>query len=183
MNFDIKEQSVEEALQRVRGVIRDMMSDKKNSKETDGDVLELSEAEIVVDHSSEQPEASIKSESKPIDVLQAIDDVIFETDEEAIQEEIKDSIAQMKIAKKSLPDNEDLISTESAKLSQDSIRTLRKTLGKSPTESAPLKNNVTMEELVIASMKPYLKEWLDKNLPQIVKSLVEKEIKKLIPED
>lgn len=41
----------------------------------------------------------------------------------------------------------------------------------------------TVEDLVIKMMKPQLKQWLDDNLPQLVKELVEKEIRRLIPDD
>lgn len=44
-----------------------------------------------------------------------------------------------------------------------------------------LNKSRTLEELVIEMIKPELKEWLNDNLPTLVKSLVEKEIKKLIP--
>ena len=37
-----------------------------------------------------------------------------------------------------------------------------------------------IEELVKESLKPELKKWLNKNLPIIVRQLVEKEIKKII---
>jgi cell pole-organizing protein PopZ len=41
----------------------------------------------------------------------------------------------------------------------------------------------TLEELVIEIIKPQLSQWLDKNLPILVKQLVEKEIQKLLPQD
>ena len=40
-----------------------------------------------------------------------------------------------------------------------------------------------IEELVKESLKPELKKWLNKNLPIIVRQLVEKEIKKIIPKN
>lgn len=43
--------------------------------------------------------------------------------------------------------------------------------------------NLTIEELVAVMIKPLLKEWLNTNLPILVKNLVEKEIKRLIPDD
>lgn len=38
-----------------------------------------------------------------------------------------------------------------------------------------------LEELMIEMLRPALKQWLDENLPSIVKDLVEREIKKLMP--
>ena len=42
---------------------------------------------------------------------------------------------------------------------------------------------LTMEDLVIEMMRPQLSKWLDENLPALVKQLVEKEIKRLMPDD
>ncbi len=41
----------------------------------------------------------------------------------------------------------------------------------------------TLEDLIVAMIRPQLSQWLDKNLPLLVKQLVEKEIQKLIPND
>ncbi|WP_417904858.1 DUF2497 domain-containing protein [Candidatus Tisiphia endosymbiont of Micropterix aruncella] len=41
----------------------------------------------------------------------------------------------------------------------------------------------TLENLIIEMLRPQLSQWLDKNLPLLVKQLVEKEIQKLIPND
>jgi len=42
---------------------------------------------------------------------------------------------------------------------------------------------LTVEELVVEMLRPQLKQWLDENLPLLVKELVEKEIKRLIPHE
>lgn len=41
----------------------------------------------------------------------------------------------------------------------------------------------TLEDLIIEMIRPQLSQWLDKNLPLLVKQLVEKEIQKLLPND
>jgi cell pole-organizing protein PopZ len=41
----------------------------------------------------------------------------------------------------------------------------------------------TLDELVIDILRPQLKQWLDDNLPSLVKELVEKEIKNLVPKE
>lgn len=48
-----------------------------------------------------------------------------------------------------------------------------------PQASAVFRSGTTVEDLVIEALKPMLKEWLDSNLPSMVKSLVEKEIRRL----
>ncbi len=45
------------------------------------------------------------------------------------------------------------------------------------------KKSLTLEEIVIEMLRPQLKKWLNDNLPSIVQQLVEKEIKRLIPEE
>ena len=40
--------------------------------------------------------------------------------------------------------------------------------------------DANIEEFMIKMLKPMLKEWLDGNLPQIVKKIVQQEIKKIV---
>jgi len=44
-------------------------------------------------------------------------------------------------------------------------------------------NDKSIEELVKEILRPELKRWLNDNLPAIVKQLVDKEIKKIIPKN
>ena len=43
--------------------------------------------------------------------------------------------------------------------------------------------DASIEKLVIKLLEPELKKWLNKNLPSIVKQVVNKEIKKIIPKN
>lgn len=74
---------------------------------------------------------------------------------------------------------EELISTKSAEKVNDILKDFTSTI-----KDKNLDNNVSsknaLEELVIEMLKPELKTWLDKNLPSLVKELVESEIKKLV---
>ena len=45
--------------------------------------------------------------------------------------------------------------------------------------SQHFRSGTTVEDLVIESLKPMLQEWLDGNLPALVRSLVEREIRRL----
>lgn len=76
-------------------------------------------------------------------------------------------------------DEEELISTKSAEKVNDILKNFTSTI-----KDKNLDNNVSsknaLEELVIEMLKPKLKTWLDKNLPSLVKELVESEIKKLV---
>jgi uncharacterized protein len=48
-------------------------------------------------------------------------------------------------------------------------------IGKSPA----FRSGATVEDLVLEALRPMLKDWLDSNLPGLVQSLVEKEIRRL----
>lgn len=50
-------------------------------------------------------------------------------------------------------------------------------------DSPHFRSGTTIEELVIELLKPELKAWLNDNLPSIVKSVVEKEVRKIMPQD
>ncbi len=76
-------------------------------------------------------------------------------------------------------EEEKLISTKSAEAVGDIFKNFTDTI-----KDKKLDNNISsknaLEELVIEMLKPELKAWLDKNLPVLVKELVEIEIKKLV---
>ncbi|WP_041405226.1 DUF2497 domain-containing protein [Rickettsia canadensis] len=76
-------------------------------------------------------------------------------------------------------EEEKLISTKSAEAIGDILKNFTDTIkDKKLDNNFPSKN--ALEELVVEMLKPELKLWLDKNLPLLVKELVEIEIKKLV---
>lgn len=76
-----------------------------------------------------------------------------------------------------------LISQENAEASTEPLKALMKSVSKSHGEGLTFRSGTTVEDLVIELLKPQLSEWLNQNLPSLVKHVVEKEIKKLIPRD
>ncbi len=81
-------------------------------------------------------------------------------------------------------DMEALLEVDTAQQTQHSLRQLMQAAH--PTkhqtvESMP--NGTTITELVTELLRPQLSNWLNKNLPQLVQSVVEKEIRKLIQHD
>lgn len=76
-------------------------------------------------------------------------------------------------------EEEKLISTKSAEEVGDIFKNFTDTI-----KDKKLDNNISsknaLEELVVEMLKPELKAWLNKNLPVLVKELVEIEIKKLV---
>lgn len=80
------------------------------------------------------------------------------------------------------PDEDSLISNTTLSASVAALNALRDSM--TPAPPAPradvsFRSGITVEDLVIESLKPMLKDWLDGNLPRIVEQLVRKEISKL----
>jgi len=88
---------------------------------------------------------------------------------------------QTEVKSNSQEEHASLISEDAAKSSSESIKNLVNLLHKE--DSFSFRGNVTLEELVVEALKPQLSAWLDKNLPNLVRSIVEKEIRRLIPEE
>lgn len=78
---------------------------------------------------------------------------------------------------------ERLISDTAAASSQAVLKEMMASVPRARVESPATRGGTTLEDLVIEAIRPYLSEWMDKNLATIVKQLVEKEIKHLIPRD
>ena len=76
-------------------------------------------------------------------------------------------------------EEEKLISTKSAEEVCDILKNFTDTI-KDKKRDNNISSKNALEELVVEMLKPVLKAWLDKNLPALVKELVEIEIKKLV---
>ena len=79
--------------------------------------------------------------------------------------------------------DDSLLSNATLNASMAALNSLRDSMAQPATvprqQSATFRSGVTVEDLVIESLKPMLKEWLDANLPGMVEALVRKEISKL----
>ncbi len=78
---------------------------------------------------------------------------------------------------------ENILSQDIAARSSKAIQGLLNNLPKPAIDSPAFRNAITIEDLVMETMKPLLKEWLDSNLETIVRDIVEREIRKLIPRE
>lgn len=82
--------------------------------------------------------------------------------------------------------SEQLVSEESAEAAQAALKRLVQSAEEAhrpKVQSAPFRNGDTVEDLVLDMLKPILKDWMDANLPKLVQTIVEKEIKRLIPKE
>ena len=79
--------------------------------------------------------------------------------------------------------NSELIDIKVAQESRNALKHIIKLAERNEIDSLPLKNGNSVEDIIIDLLKPQLSDWLNKNLPGIVNNIVQKEIKKLIPQD
>lgn len=77
--------------------------------------------------------------------------------------------------------DDDLISADTTAAAAASLSQLTQAFSEQKRQSAVAQNGgLTLDVLVAELIKPYLKEWLDKNLPAIVDEAVQKEIARLV---
>ncbi len=76
-----------------------------------------------------------------------------------------------------------LITEKVAEASSTTIKELVNNIPDKHVNSPQTRSGTSLEELVIEAMKPFLAEWLNNNLPIIVKKIVEKEVKRIIPKE
>lgn len=73
----------------------------------------------------------------------------------------------------------DAVARESAVPLKELVSGVHERHGNSPHT----RGGTSLEDLVIEAMKPFLSEWLNKNLPGIVRKIVEKEVRHLVPKE
>ncbi|MCE3233319.1 MAG: hypothetical protein K0R98_1576 [Rickettsiaceae bacterium] len=121
-----------------------------------------------------EPEKPVEVETPASakDVLEAI-----EPEKAEVDDAVSDS------TKSSSKPSERLIQDKVADESVETLKALVNNIPRTHVSSPYTKGGITLEELTIEAMKPFLADWLNQNLPTIVKQIVSKEIKKLIPEE
>lgn len=80
------------------------------------------------------------------------------------------------------PDEEDestLIDDVTAAASASALKQLISPEPTRQSDGLAFRSGLPVEDLVIEAMRPMLKEWLDKNLPDLVTELVQREIRKI----
>jgi len=145
--------------------------------ESSEEVLELTE---VVAEGDSAKQAGGEAEGGT-DVLQDIDAALNDSGESAEESATEPEPAVTENNEK--PAMDSLVSEASAKATSDALKELMKNVPKTSVDSPSLRSGTTLENLVVEAIKPFLTEWLDKNLPTIVENIVQKEIKKLVPRD
>lgn len=84
---------------------------------------------------------------------------------------------------KSPGSSENLVSEKSTVEASNMLQQFAKVAKVAHESTKDTIKNRTLEDLVVEMMRPQISKWLDDNLPSLVKNLIEKEIKKLVPDD
>lgn len=144
------------------------------------DVLNQTEEESVEELLEDNVESAIEEEVAPTDsdVLSAsvAEEEVTQFAEVSVEDQVENSNHEVDL-------DGNLISDKVADVATDTLKNLKNSLPKPIINSPVTRGGTTLEELAIEAMKPFLADWLNKNLPVIVKQLVEKEIRKLVPND
>lgn len=172
-----KDQSMEEILQSIKRIIAEEGSEPApelngaghdmDSPVKGSEILELKDIDEGNDSGVLELTEEVEEEAPEKT------DTPFEPPRVAAQDEGKRDV---------LADIDSLLSDEAAKVSAAALRSLSSASNRresGPRGSAAFRSGTTVEDLVIEALKPMLKDWLDANLPDLVRQLVEKEIRKL----
>lgn len=166
-------ESMEEILQSIKRIMDDnTVSDKKPSE--DSDVFDLTN---VVKDDDSATESSVPSEDlaniNSEYTVKSVDSVFSSGD---------DFVSGLKTYAGDI--GEGLMSKQSVNAAatefQKIVDSTQKDYSIPNIPSPHLRSGNTVEDLIIESLRPMLKEWLDTNLPVIVQRIVEKEVKRIV---
>lgn len=196
-----EDQSMEEILQSIRRIIAEEGEDTAPTPAAGSDVLELTdvvtedgavvniqaeapakqEEEINIDDimfdavpAAAEPEEEHKEPmSEDDDVLKNIDAMIGTP----VVEETHSASAGMD----PLQEIDSLLSSEAANAAANAFKSLKRPQAEvlPAVDSLAFRSGTTVEDLMMESLRPMLKSWLDTNLPAIVERIVEREVRKL----
>lgn len=190
VNDDGSTSTIDAASDDVLNNIDKIISENNFNPSINADTSNFDSIEVTANENQTEPETEAKIEEELVVIEEKINhelpaniDVL-----EQIKEDLKDKPkAKKNMAPKKEPapkaKRRSLISDESATKSSSELQKLVKSVSKSAVDHMSMRNGTTLEDIVIEAIKPYLSSWLDENLPIMVKSIVEKEIRKLIPNE
>jgi cell pole-organizing protein PopZ len=153
-----------------------------DSHETKADEIEFEpvvSAESLID---EMFSSSVADAAPLDDIMKNIDDAIMQPQESpVVAAPLPPPPTTTTMAHHFEEDTDSLLSQATMAAASQALKSLKR-----PNTTPPVPNDVmvfrsgtTIEDLVVESLKPLLKSWLDDNLPQMVERMVEREIQKL----
>lgn len=176
--------SMEEILQSIRKIIADDGDEAKpdavnghaNGSVGASDILELTDAI----EEAPAPTPVISAQSATDDILNSIDMALATPAPVAAP---IPAVAPTPVAMNDQAYIDSLLSTESATAASSAFKKLAPVEAPiAPPQLSPspvFQSGNTVEAMVMNSLRPMLKEWLDANLPKIVEHIVEREVRKL----
>lgn len=190
-----EDQSMEEILQSIRRIIAEE-GDDAAPQAAGSDILELTDVvsedgSVVNIEAQPAEEESVNIDDITFDAVPAAEPAAESTDD--VLKNIDDMIgvaekpaAAPETSPNSAPqaeplDIDSLLSTEAAAAASNAFKSLRRPQTEilPATHSLAFRSGTTVEDLMLESLRPMLKSWLDTNLPAIVERIVEREVKKL----
>jgi len=170
------EPSMEEILASIRKIISEDQQESSIEKTDSGNEREDSAGN-----------ASASEEFKPDDVLELTDIVTDSSDNEAGRSNPsplpRKSVEELSQVNASVDDiiesGDDLVDVESARSATSSLSLLANAVSNEKASLSIGNGNQTIEDLMKEVMRPMVKDWLDKNLPDLVERLVKIEIKRI----
>lgn len=85
----------------------------------------------------------------------------------------------MEAEAETVENDEELVSPASADAARQSLDALSAAIAPPPAPATAPTPGRTMEDVVVDTLRPMLKEWLDTNLPPLVEAMVAKEISRI----
>lgn len=189
-NAPEQSESMEDILHSIRRIIAHEEPDADAATHEAEDVLELtevvSEPAAPAEEAAAPAEAAPAPEPEPEPVIAAAPPPAAPTPSAPPPSPKPEPVAMPETPAETAPapaDNEALLSKTAADASSEALRNLMDSVPKPQVDSMTFRSGATLEALVVESIKPMLAEWLNKNLPTLVQTIVEKEIRKLLPKE
>jgi len=197
-NANAEDQSMEEILQSIRRIITEDEAEEgaetaetaaEAEPEDDSDVLELTE--IFEDDAPADAPAEEPAETES-DILENIDAMIVEAGGEAEppqapemppQQQYEPAAAVTDVAEIPQASADTLVSDVTAASAAAMLSRVKQQEAPTPIANGaalpPFASGATMESLVMETMRPMLKAWLEVHLPEIVEKVVEREVRRI----
>ncbi len=141
---------------------------------------------VLEEESAPKPEeavAEVKAEEPKEEPKEEVKAAVITPEDDVLEVEVIKSVSDTNISMHSETDPEHLITDRVAEESAASLKAFMNNIPKTHIDSPISRGGATLEDLVIEAMRPFLAQWLNENLPTIVRQIVTKEIKKLIPKE
>jgi cell pole-organizing protein PopZ len=141
------------------------------------------QAEEIKDEAAAEPAGEGGSEGAGAETTgggAAADDGEMKSAAVAKMSDIADNVQNV-VAENEKRDN--LLDENTASESKDALRDIVKMANKPNVNSVKFRSGTSIEDIVSEIMRPMLQEWLNDNLAELVKKTVEREIRRLVPQE